>query len=436
MSIKVNTTQLQSKSTYAASIASNLKEKANLVNNIYYSLDSQVKGRQGIGSSIHSLLQRIEKAQQDMYSISRYLTKAAEQYNIAESSVVARSISDLGNTGANSKTEEKKWYQTNLFKFAVGAVVIGAAVAAAVVVGGPILVGMAVGAAIGAGVGAVTGGVVSKMHGGSFVDGMADGFMWGAIGGAVSGGIGATSVGIVGAAAVEGAVNSATYIGQTLQNDGDVTLIGVASSFVIGAGFSALGTVVSNKISGVFSKNVGNNVDGVVPKAGVVEPNNISPSAVKSSGDTYIPDDMYITELSYTPSSGIKLNATSGETTTILGSYQQDMKYIVDELGNVKSIDFGPRVDGFNVLNVPDELYINPKQFWDEYNKPWLDNAIARHDSILMASEPSFGQDSLLFRRNITTGKYELSGFGKEYCYLRKNGYYFDYNNGKMLFKD
>lgn len=50
-----------------------------------------------------------------------------------------------------------------------------------------------------------------------------------------------------------------------------------------------------------------------------------------------------------------------------------------------------------------------------------------------MATEPNFGPDSLLFRRNIETGKLELSGFGKEYYHLRKSGYYFDTNSKQML---
>ena len=36
---------------------------------------------------------------------------------------------------------------------------------------------------------------------------------------------------------------------------------------------------------------------------------------------------------------------------------------------------------GFNLLNTPDELYVSPSQFWNEYNKPWkpwLDNAIEK----------------------------------------------------------
>jgi hypothetical protein len=296
MSIKVNTYQLQSKSTYAASIASQLREKVDQVNNIYYSLDSKVKSRQGIGSSIRSLQNRIENAQRKMYNISRFLTTAANSYNTAEAVVAARgasigSVSSASasaaagtikvgaNTGAaQGKVEEKKWYQSNWFKVAVGAVVVGAAVALAVTVGGPILIAAAVGAAIGAGVGGITGGVVSKMNGGSFADGFSDGFMWGAIGGAASGAIGATGVGILGAAAAEGAVNAGVYVGQTMQNGGDVTVAGVATSFVVGAGFSAIGTVISNKISSVVSKNVdevakgmstssfGSNIDNVLSK--------------------------------------------------------------------------------------------------------------------------------------------------------------------------
>ncbi|WP_274509748.1 hemagglutinin repeat-containing protein [Xanthomonas campestris] len=147
-----------------------------------------------------------------------------------------------------------------------------------------------------------------------------------------------------------------------------------------------------------------------------------------ADSSTYVP-----AVLNFQPSSGILLEATLGKTTTILGSYGQDMKYVVNELGNVKSVDFGPRVDGFNVLNVPDELYISPKQFWNEYNQPWLGNAVNRNDSILMATEPNFGPASKLFRLNDATGKLELSGFGKEYLYLRQEGLRYDPITKKMV---
>jgi len=43
-----------------------------------------------------------------------------------------------------------------------------------------------------------------------------------------------------------------------------------------------------------------------------------------------------------------------------------------------------------------------------------------------MATEPKFGPASKLFRLNDATGKLELSGFGKEYLYLRQNGFRYD----------
>lgn len=137
--------------------------------------------------------------------------------------------------------------------------------------------------------------------------------------------------------------------------------------------------------------------------------------------------------LAYRPSSGVLLEASSGRTTTILGNYRQDMKYIVEELGNIKSVDFGARVDGFNVLNVPDELYKTPSQFWTEYNEPWLNNAVVRSDPVLMATEPQFGSESVLFRTNQASGKIELSGFGKEYSFLRRSGYIYESLTKQMV---
>lgn len=71
----------------------------------------------------------------------------------------------------------------------------------------------------------------------------------------------------------------------------------------------------------------------------------------------------------------------------------------------------------------PDELYISPDQFWNEYNKPWLDNVISRNDIIKIATEPEWRN---LTRINNLTGKIELSGFGREYKYLKKHGYIYD----------
>ena len=105
----------------------------------------------------------------------------------------------------------------------------------------------------------------------------------------------------------------------------------------------------------------------------------------------------------------------------------------MDELGNTKSMDFGPRDGGFNLLNTPDEIYnqLGPDGFWNQCNKPWLDNAIARNDIIVLATEPT---ENTLYRINKVTGMKELSGFGREYQYLIDHGYVFD-NALKQMIK-
>jgi len=141
--------------------------------------------------------------------------------------------------------------------------------------------------------------------------------------------------------------------------------------------------------------------------------------------------------LSYKPSSGVVLQAQEGKTTTILGSFQNDMREVVSEVGNVKNTDFGPKPGGFNVLNVPDELYRNPKQFWTEYNQPWLSDAINRGDNFLMATRPGFDVAdvksgfSVLARPNPVIGKMELSGLGREYLTMKRAGY--SYESGVMV---
>ncbi len=128
-----------------------------------------------------------------------------------------------------------------------------------------------------------------------------------------------------------------------------------------------------------------------------------------------------VARLNYISTSGAIIEGEAGRTTTILGSYTRDMQAIVTEMGNIKSLNFGAKPGGFNVLNVPDKLYKTPAQFWREYNLPWLKAAVQRNDKILFATKPAIKEGSLI-RFNSSTQKYELSGFGKEYYYLRKNG--------------
>lgn len=135
------------------------------------------------------------------------------------------------------------------------------------------------------------------------------------------------------------------------------------------------------------------------------------------------------TELDYTTTTGLKLKATPEKTTTILGTFKKDTKAIIGELGNIKSLDFGPRDGGFNLLNTPDELYSTPEQFWEEYNKPWLDQVIKRGDIIFLATEPNEGT---LYWTDPILGK-RYTGFGREYTYLLENGYYYDRFSKRMV---
>lgn len=52
-------------------------------------------------------------------------------------------------------------------------------------------------------------------------------------------------------------------------------------------------------------------------------------------------------------------------------------------------------------------------------NKPWLVAAVQRGDNMIFATTPKM---DVLTRINPATGKLELSGFGKEYLFLRQNG--------------
>lgn len=57
-------------------------------------------------------------------------------------------------------------------------------------------------------------------------------------------------------------------------------------------------------------------------------------------------------------------------------------------MGGLKNLDFGAKLGGFNVLNCPDHVLVSTMQFWNEYNIPFLDQAIARGDIITLATNP------------------------------------------------
>jgi len=136
----------------------------------------------------------------------------------------------------------------------------------------------------------------------------------------------------------------------------------------------------------------------------------------------------FVGVLKHKATSGVKLFATHGKTTTILGRYSTDTKAIIKELGLPKSTDFNGNLS--NLLNTPDDLYKSADQFWNEYNKPFLDAAISRGDKILMATPVT--------KKYLNEpGTTKLTGYGREYYYSLNKGYkYVNGNNkqgGKMI---
>ena len=87
--------------------------------------------------------------------------------------------------------------------------------------------------------------------------------------------------------------------------------------------------------------------------------------------------------INYTTTSGIvNPSGTLGQTTTLLGRFASDMNTIINQqLQLRKTIDFSDNPGGFQVLNVPDSLYITSDQFWADFNQPFLQQCIARKTS-------------------------------------------------------
>lgn len=258
MEILIETSSVRAKASELEKLIKEVVDKRNTLETIQRRLDNEIKYKSNIGNSINSVKLRMSIVESRMRKINSLLLLAANSYESTEKKVVSASSKLVDklkglNVGAVTVSEaksEKKWYQSNWFKLAVGAVVIGVAVGAVILTGGVALaVGAAVGAVVGAGIGGVIGGVSSSMSGGKFIDGFSDGFMWGSISGAASGVVAQTGIGLMGAALADGAIDSAVYVGQTVQNDGNVTLAGVGISFATGTAFSAIGSTITNKFT-------------------------------------------------------------------------------------------------------------------------------------------------------------------------------------------
>lgn len=165
---------------------------------------------------------------------------------------------------------------------------------------------------------------------------------------------------------------------------------------LFGIGASLAGAAIAPRVA--FSVEAG----GFVPVSGEsIPPEPLSPTSIASR-------------------SGVLIEATPGQTTTVLGSFDRDLNNIINQqLNYPKTTDFGPKPGGFNLLNVPVVIYNRaPDQFFTNYNQPFLDAALARGDPIRLATPPSL--DVTRYADGSPTG------FGRELEYLQQLGRYYN----------
>ena len=108
------------------------------------------------------------------------------------------------------------------------------------------------------------------------------------------------------------------------------------------------------------------------------------------------------------------------KTTTVLGRYSSDMDNVINQQMNaVKTENFGAATGGFNVLNVDDAAAkAAGANFFEQYNKPFLDQALKRGDDIVLGTIPALKDQIINPKTGLLNGN-----FAKELDYLVKNNY-------------
>lgn len=263
MSIRVEPERLISLSTEASRLKNIVDSQREVVESIERVLDYSLRTRAGIDEHLHRLRYVLASKVRQLEALEHHLVTSGKQYEAVDKQVCLMLGQEL--EIYEKALEHKAWYESNEFKFAVGAAVIAGLAVAAITIGGPILMGMLVGAAAGAVIGGAIGGVSSTLSGGDFWDGAADGWMVGSISGAITGGVAATGVGVAGAVLTDGLVDSGVYVYETVSKGKSVDPLGLGLSFAVGAGVSFLGTKASSALTKHFEKfRISNSVDEVI----------------------------------------------------------------------------------------------------------------------------------------------------------------------------
>ncbi|MDB5958997.1 MAG: Polymorphic rane protein Filamentous hemagglutinin/Adhesin [Massilia sp.] len=198
---------------------------------------------------------------------------------------------------------------------------------------------------------------------------------------------------------------------------------------------------LKNAAPGLFVAGISAGMGRIAARNNEKMPSTRSTEGAQSSASPVIAEDATLIaniyrdgEMLPTPlstSSKIVIRADPNKTTTVIGTFADDTNNIINkQLEYPKTLNhLEPKKGGFNLLNVPDELYekLGPDRFWKEVNVPFLDAAVSRNDKIYLATKPT-----PLNTRNPANSD-GLSGFGREVNYLLDKGYTYDVITGKMV---
>ena len=220
-----------------------------------------------------------------------------------------------------------------------------------------------------------------------------------------------------------GSVDEAQQLRARLVTDGVLAITGAGAVVVKGSG----------KVLGTLSRAEGRTFDSAVLTKReaklIVDQNRIENHRTADGTALDFPREIQT-------SSGIVIRANPDKTTTVLGSFRADMRYIIQGQLDLplNDVDLGPpRPGSFNMLKVPESVArrLGDERFWNEVNRPFLDAAIARGDEIVLATPRSFETVNTV----LNDGSIAKSFFGREIDYLLSLGFRFDEATSTMTRK-
>ena len=200
-------------------------------------------------AALDSYDRRLQDALSRLNILKNTLSDICDIYEMYDKKVFVNY--DMGNLYA-----ETSLHETTTFRLVVGTgAIIGILAVSVLCPACAISTGAVISAAKVAAIVGLVRGVTSVCNGEDFLDGFADGYMWGAISGALGAVVGGVAAAVGGSAGKtgatlathavmavgDGAADTAIYAGKAALDDEDVTIEGIAMTWVTGALLSAAG---------------------------------------------------------------------------------------------------------------------------------------------------------------------------------------------------